>query len=86
MLVRVRLSAPIASALPIELEVDARLAGELTSIAALEGLAIVRRNVAQPGTKLTAGDVEVEVLTAPIGDDPGGAGRSKTATVKLGGR
>jgi folate-binding protein YgfZ len=85
-LVRVRLSAPIASALPIELEVDSRLAGELTSVAALEGLAIVRRNAAQPGTKLTAGDVEVEVLTPPLGDDPGGASRTKTATVKLGGR
>lgn len=86
-MVRVRLSKPIASALPIELTVaDARPAGQLTSLAGLDGLAIVRRKVAQPGTKLDAGEVELEVLTAPLGDDPGGPGRSTTATVKLGGR
>jgi folate-binding protein YgfZ len=85
-LVRVRLSAPIASTLPIELTKESRPAGELTSVAALDGLAIVRRNVAQPGTKLIAGELEVEVLTPPLGDDPGGPGRTTTATVKLGGR
>jgi hypothetical protein len=82
----VRLSAPIASTLPIDLTKDSRAAGELTSVAALDGLAIVRRNVAQPGTKLIAGELEVEVLTPPLGDDPGGPGRTTTATVKLGGR
>jgi folate-binding protein YgfZ len=85
-MVRVRLSTPIASALPIELSIDSRPVGELTSVAALDGLAIVRRNVALPGTKVTAGDVEVEILTPPLGDDPGGPGRAKSATVKLGGR
>jgi folate-binding protein YgfZ len=85
-MVRVRLSAPIASTLPIELTKDSRAAGELTSVAGQEGLAIVRRNVAQPGTKLIAGELEVEVLTPPLGDDPGGPGRTTTATVKLGGR
>jgi folate-binding protein YgfZ len=85
-MVRVRLSAPITSMLPIELEIDSRSAGQLTSVAGLDGLAIVRRNIAQPGTKLTTGELEVEVLTPPLGDDPGGPGRTTTATVKLGGR
>jgi folate-binding protein YgfZ len=85
-MVRVRLSAPIGSALPLELTADSRPVGELTSVAGLAGLAIVRRNVAQPGTKLTAGEVLAEIVTPPLGDDPGGPGRSKTATVKLGGR
>jgi hypothetical protein len=92
-MVRVRLSVPVASTLPIELELDSRLAGQLTSVAGLDGLAIVRRNVAQPGTKLTTTTtttstlgIEVEVLTPPIGDDPGGPSRTTTATVKLGGR
>ncbi len=83
---RVRLSGPIASPLPIEILADSRHAGELTSVVGLDGLAIVRRNIAAPGTKLRAGEVEVEVLTPPLGDDPGGPGRTTTATVKLGGR
>lgn len=86
-MVRARLSAPVPSALPVELTVaDARPAGQLTSLAGLDGLAIVRRKFAQPGTQLTAGEVEIEVLTPPLGDDPGGPGRTTTATVKLGGR
>jgi folate-binding protein YgfZ len=83
-MVRVRLSA--RANVPVELTSDSRPAGVLTSVAGLEGLAIVRRNVAQPGTRLSAGEVEVEVVTTPLGDDPGGPGRATTATVKLGGR
>jgi folate-binding protein YgfZ len=88
-MVRVRLStAPssVLSNLPIELTADSRPAGQLTSVAGLEGLAIVRRNVAHPGTRLAAGELEVEVVTQPLGDDPGGPSRTTTATVKLGGR
>jgi folate-binding protein YgfZ len=85
-MVRVRLGAPVSSVLPIELAADSRPVGALTSVAGLDGLAIVRRNVASPGTKLTAGEIEVEVLTPPLGDDPGGPGRITSATVKLGGR
>lgn len=85
-MVRVRLSAEIEATLPVELTIDARPVGELTSVAGLDGLAIVRRNVATPDTKLTAGEVKARVVTPPIGDDPGGPGRTTTATVKLGGR
>ena len=84
-MVRVGLSGPVSSPLPIELTSDSRAVGELTSVAALEGLAIVRRNVASPGTRLNGGEIECEVLTPPLGDDPGRA-RTTTATVKLGGR
>jgi folate-binding protein YgfZ len=84
-MVRVRLSGPTSS-VPVELTADSRSAGQLTSVAGLDGLAIVRRNVAQPGTHLLAGEIDVEVVSPPLGDDPGGPGRSTTATVKLGGR
>jgi folate-binding protein YgfZ len=92
-LVRVRLSAPVSVLpnTPIELDADARAAGQLTSATGQEGLAIVRRNVANPGARLTTitgslPEIDVEVLTPPLGDDPGGPGRTTTATVKLGGR
>jgi len=55
----------------------------------VEGLAIVRRAVAEAGTKLrTVGDttIEVEVTSAALGDDPGVSARPKAMTVKLGGR
>ncbi|MCH9682277.1 MAG: hypothetical protein K0V04_12635 [Deltaproteobacteria bacterium] len=55
----------------------------------VRGLAIVRRAVASSGTALeTTGDgsIAVEVISEPLGDDPGLPGRSRAATVKLGGR
>jgi folate-binding protein YgfZ len=92
-LVRVRLSAPMSVLpnAPVELNADSRAAGQLTSVAGVDGLAIVRRNVAHPGARLTTitgnlPEIDAEVLTPPLGDDPGGPGRTTTATVKLGGR
>jgi folate-binding protein YgfZ len=86
-MVRVRLAAP-TSAVPRELFADSRSAGQLTSVAGLDGLAIVRRNIAQPGTALNTSEPEIalEVVSPPLGDDPGGPGRATTGTVKLGGR
>ncbi len=54
----------------------------------VEGLAILHRSVAAPGQLLRAGELAVEVMSGPLGDDPGikTAGGSATATVKLGGR
>ncbi len=54
----------------------------------VEGLAVLHRSVAAPGQTLSAGDLRVEVLSGPLGDDPGVGKASKgtTATVKLGGR
>lgn len=56
--------------------------------AAVTGLAIVRRELASPGTRLQTRSeseaIDVEVTSAPLGDDPGARGRSGgTATVKL---
>ncbi|MCA9648905.1 MAG: hypothetical protein H6712_07090 [Myxococcales bacterium] len=55
----------------------------------IEGLAIVRREVAVEGTRLTTvgeGSLEVVVASGPLGDDPGVGGRRRAATVKLGGK
>lgn len=57
------------------------------------GLAIVRRDVATPGTTLATvidegseEGFEVEVTSEALGDDPGIGGRRKAGTVTLGGR
>ncbi|MEM7154943.1 MAG: hypothetical protein AAF799_19000 [Myxococcota bacterium] len=55
----------------------------------VQGLAIVRRAVAEAGTPLVSvGDspIELEVVSGPLGDDPGVGNRKRSATVKLGGR
>lgn len=55
----------------------------------VEGLAIVRRDVAEPGARLRTVEgepVAVEVRSGPLGDDPGVGGRAQTGTLKLGGR
>ncbi|KIG14805.1 Folate-dependent protein for Fe/S cluster synthesis/repair in oxidative stress [Enhygromyxa salina] len=90
-MVRVKLSALPESGLPIGLQVEgadpAAEIGQLTShTQALEGLAIVRRAHAKPGTQLRAGALSVTVQSPPLGDDPGRAGRQQAATVTLGGR
>lgn len=68
-------------------------AGQWTSWVAtaegVDGLAMVRRAVAQPGTVLHTADDEpiaVEVRSGPLGDDPGVGGRGQAGTIKLGGR
>jgi folate-binding protein YgfZ len=86
-MVRVALHGPPSTEdLPIALTDDDHEVGQLTTLAATQGLAIVRRTHAKPGTKLHAAGTELEVLSPPLGDDPGGPGRQKTATVRLGSR
>lgn len=72
--------------LPLRAEGEDKEVGELTSLAAGQGLAILRRGHARAGTALVGEGVEVEVTSGPLGDDPGGSGRVRTATVSLGGR
>ncbi|MCX4244455.1 CAF17-like 4Fe-4S cluster assembly/insertion protein YgfZ [Paraliomyxa miuraensis] len=84
-MVRVRASAVPAEATPqgVALAAEERQdAGRLTTWAPAEGgvdgLAVVRRAVAEPGTRLRTTDepaIEVEVTSGPLGDDPGVAGR-----------
>ncbi len=73
-MVRVETSA---SVVPAALShVERPDAGTLTSIARGRGLAIVRRAFAVEGATLTTADgVEVRVISGPLGDDPGVAGR-----------
>ena len=90
-MVAVEFEGAIASAGPVDLRAadSDKVLGELTSwVQAGRGLAIVRRAQAKSGTELrTAPDgVALKVVTGPLGDDPGGPGRAKTATVSLGGR
>lgn len=88
-MVRVSLSELPTSALPIALHADAEApeAGHLTShTQALEGLAIVRRAHAKPGTQLRSDTLIVTVQSPALGDDPGRAGRQQTAPMSLGGR
>ncbi len=71
----------------IELRAGEAEVGSLTSwTSRLRGLAIVKRAQAKPGVELRAGEVAVKVVSGPLGDDPGRAGRGQTATVSLGGR
>jgi tRNA-modifying protein YgfZ len=86
-MVRVELDAVPGEVGPIELRAGEVEAGSLTSwTVARRGLAIVKRAHAKPGTSLRAGEVGVTVSSGPLGDDPGRAGRTQTATVALGGR
>jgi len=89
---RVRASAAPALIDVVKLASESRPeAGTWTSWApaesGVEGLAIVHRSVAAPGQSLRAGELAVEVISGPLGDDVGIPGKGKgTATVKLGGR
>ena len=86
-MVRVSLSELPSAALPIALHVEEREVGQLTSYThALEGLAIVRRTQAKPGTLLRSASLVATVQSAPLGDDPGRVGRKQTAPMSLGGR
>lgn len=99
--VMVRVHAATAPAGPVALASEARAdAGRWTTWAAgpggVDGLAIVRRDSAEPGARLRTAEgepVEVEVRSGPLGDDPGAGGRAKLeakqgqpGTMKLGGR
>lgn len=90
-MVRVRAEQSPAQAIALS-HPDRAEAGVWTTFveddAAITGLAIVRRELASPGTRLqTPSDpdaIEVEVTSGPLGDDPGIQGRSGgAATVKL---
>lgn len=71
---------------PIELVIGDEVVGEWTSRAGVQGLAIVKRKHAAPGRELhTRAGVAVIVRSGPLGDDPGGQGRTLTK-VQLGGR
>lgn len=85
-MVRVELGGAPSDAGPIELRAGDVEAGVLTSWAGRSGLAIVKRSHAKPGTQLHAGELAVTIVSGPLGDDPGRAGRAQTATVALGGR
>jgi folate-binding protein YgfZ len=91
-MVRVHASRAPAGAVTLAAE-DREDAGQWTTWAAgdegVDGLAVVRRAVAEPGVRLrTAGEdpIAVEVRSGPLGDDPGLGGRGQTGTMKLGGR
>jgi folate-binding protein YgfZ len=71
---------------PIELFSGEDPVGEWTSWAGGRGLAIVKRRHAEPGKQLRTGEgLAVVVRSGPLGDDPGGPGRT-AAKVQLGGR
>jgi tRNA-modifying protein YgfZ len=92
-MVRVTLGAAPAGDGPLALHDGELEVGTLTSwTAAGEGLAVVKRVRAKPGTVLEAQSqgLAVTVSSEPLGDDPGRAGRAQTGaqtgTVSLGGR
>lgn len=71
---------------PLELVIGDEVVGTWTSRAGAQGLAIVKRKHAEPGRELhTRSGERVVVRSGPLGDDPGGAGRTVTK-VQLGGR
>lgn len=93
--VMVRVHASRAPVGPVTLAAEGRAdAGQWTTWVAasgegVDGLAVVRRDAAQPGTRLRtveAEPAEVEVRSGPLGDDPGVGGRGQAGTLKLGGR
>ena len=90
-MVRVNADAPIALGTTLA-GPDRPEVGKLTTVApdgdggGVLGLAIVRRDVAEAGKALTAGDTTVTVTSGPLGDDPGTPGKGRSATVRLGGR
>lgn len=85
--VMVRVEGPeVAASEPLELLLGDEVVGSWTSRAGTQGLAIVKRKHAEPGRELHARTGErVLVRSGPLGDDPGGAGRTVTK-VQLGGR
>ncbi|MCA9660464.1 MAG: folate-binding protein YgfZ [Myxococcales bacterium] len=92
-MVRIRATAAPDGDGPVALASEARPeAGEWTTWVAgeggVDGLAIVHRSLAAPGTALQAGAIAIEVTSGPLGDDVGMPGKRKggAATVKLGGR
>jgi hypothetical protein len=92
-MVRIRAAAAPEGHDPAALSCEARPeAGEWTTWVegegGVDGLAIVHRSLAVPGTALQAGTIAVEVTSGPLGDDVGTPGKRKggAATVKLGGR
>jgi folate-binding protein YgfZ len=71
---------------PFELFLGEDPVGEWTSWAGSRGLAIVKRKHAESGKQLRTGEgIAVVVCSGPLGDDPGGSGRTVTK-VQLGGR
>lgn len=71
---------------PLELVIGDEVVGTWTSRVDTQGLAIVKRKHAEPGRELhTRRGERVVVRSGPLGDDPGGAGRTVTK-VQLGGR
>lgn len=91
-MVRVRAAAVPVGDAPVLLSSEGRPeAGRWTSWlpdgdGGAHGLAIVHRSVAVPGVRLQGGALAVEVMSGPIGDDAGTAGRHEAATVTLGRR
>jgi len=88
-MVRVRSEQSPAQPGPVQLDApDKPNVGQWTSWVgeqgSVTGLAIVRRKVATPGTRLAAGELAVEVCSPPLGDDPGVANRHTTSRVQLG--
>jgi hypothetical protein len=85
--VMVRVEGPeVAASEPLELLLGDEVVGSWTSRAGVQGLAIVKRKHAEPGRELhTRAGERVLVRSGPLGDDPGGAGRTVTK-VQLGGR
>lgn len=90
--VMVRVRAETCPSGPVDLAAPERpAAGRWTTWApegeGALGLAIVHRSAARPGTLLQAPEVgAVEVISGPLGDDPGVAGKGKSAAVQLGRR
>ncbi len=73
-MVRVSSNRSMAASLALASETRADMGVVTTSVAsddAFEGLAIVRRAVAVPGTLLRAFEQGVTVTSGPLGDDPG---------------
>lgn len=89
-MVRVKADAAPKSEAPVLLDDAGTEVGRLSTWAlggdAQLGLAIVRRAVAAPGHALTTDGIAVQVITAPLGDDPGVGNKKRAATVKLGRR
>ncbi|MGB1016608.1 MAG: YgfZ/GcvT domain-containing protein [Nannocystaceae bacterium] len=90
-MVRVRAEQQPSQTAPVQLDAaDKPDVGRWTSwvgaSGAVTGLAIVRRKVATPGTMLMAGELAVEVCSAPLGDDPGVGNRHDKGRVQLGKR
>jgi folate-binding protein YgfZ len=81
--VLVRVRAARSPGEPVDLLERGKTVGRWTSWArdgeGAIGLALVRREVASPGTALTAGDdaIAVTVTSAPLGDDPGAESRRR---------